>query len=222
MDNVNMDFISNYLDLIFHIDQVLQTWVQTNESLTYGLIFLIIFIETGLVFMPFLPGDSLLFMIGALCSAGLLSPTGSLLVCLSAAILGDQVNYTIGRHFGQRLLLPPFSKWIKQEGLHKSELFFESWGSLAIVLARFMPFVRTFAPFVAGISKMNRFTFTAFNALGAVIWVVGVGFLGYLLGEIPWVKSHIQALVLALIIVPGLAAIWGTLRSQTRKKTSPP
>jgi membrane-associated protein len=220
MDNVNMDIISNYLDLIFHVDQVLQSWVQTNADLTYGLFFLIIFIETGLVFMPFLPGDSLLFMIGALCSAELLSPTLSLWVCLSAAILGDQVNYTIGRHFGKHLLRPPFSKWIKQEGLARSEVFFAQWGALAIILARFMPFIRTFAPFVAGISKMNRLTFTSFNALGALIWVVGVGLLGYTLGEIPWVKSHVQALVLALIIVPGLLAIWGTLKSQTPKKTS--
>ena len=139
MDNVNMDIISNYLDLIFHVDQVLQSWVQTNADLTYGLFFLIIFIETGLVFMPFLPGDSLLFMIGALCSAELLSPTLSLWVCLSAAILGDQVNYTIGRHFGKHLLRPPFSKWIKQEGLARSEVFFTQWGALAIILARFMP-----------------------------------------------------------------------------------
>ncbi len=217
-----MDIISNYLDLIFHIDQVLQSWVQRNGALTYGLFFLIIFIETGLVFMPFLPGDSLLFMIGALCSAEMLSPTLSLVVCLSAAILGDQVNYTIGRHFGKHLLRPPFSKWIKQDGLQKSELFFAKWGPLAIILARFMPFIRTFAPFVAGISRMNRLTFTSFNALGAVIWVVGVGLLGFLLGEIPWVKSHIQAVVLALIIVPGLLAIWGTLKSQSPKKTTLP
>ena len=218
MDNGAMDFISNYLDLIFHVDQFLTAWVQSHGELTYGLLFLIIFIETGFVFMPFLPGDSLLFIIGALCSAELLSPVPSLLVCLSAAILGDQLNYTIGRNFGKHLLHPPFSKWIKLQALQKSEVFFEKWGSLAIILARFMPFVRTFAPFVAGISKMNRMTFTAFNAIGGMIWVIGVGLMGYLLGEIPWVKSHIQALVLILILGPGLLAIWSILKSQGNRK----
>ena len=218
MDNGFMDFISNYLDLIFHVDQFLTAWVQSHGELTYGLLFLIIFIETGLVFMPFLPGDSLLFIIGALCSAELLSPVPSLLVCLSAAILGDQLNYTIGRNFGKHLLHPPFSKWIKLQALQRSEVFFEKWGSLAIILARFMPFVRTFAPFVAGISKMNRMTFTAFNAIGGMIWVIGVGLMGYLLGEIPWVKSHIQAVVLILILGPGLLAIWGMLKSQGNRR----
>ncbi len=218
MDNGFMDFISNYLDLIFHVDQFLTAWVQSHGELTYGLLFLIIFIETGLVFMPFLPGDSLLFIIGALCSAELLSPVPSLLVCLSAAILGDQLNYTIGRNFGKHLLHPPFSRWIKLQALQRSEVFFEKWGSLAIILARFMPFVRTFAPFVAGISKMNRMTFTAFNAIGGMIWVIGVGLMGYLLGEIPWVKSHIQAVVLILILGPGLLAIWGMLKSQGNRR----
>ena len=218
MDNASMDFISNYLDLIFHVDQFLTAWVQSHGELTYGLLFLIIFIETGLVFMPFLPGDSLLFIIGALCSAELLSPVPSLLVCLSAAILGDQLNYTIGRNFGKHLLYPPFSRWIKLHALQRSEVFFEKWGSLALILARFMPFVRTFAPFVAGISKMNRMTFTAFNAIGGMIWVIGVGLMGYLLGEIPWVKSHIQAVVLILILGPGLLAIWGMLKSQGNRR----
>jgi membrane-associated protein len=218
MDNGAMDFISNYLDLIFHVDQFLTAWVQSHGELTYGLLFLIIFIETGFVFMPFLPGDSLLFIIGALCSAELLSPVPSLLVCLSAAILGDQLNYTIGRNFGKHLLHPPFSKWIKLQALQRSEVFFEKWGSLAIILARFMPFVRTFAPFVAGISKMNRMTFTAFNAIGGMIWVIGVGLMGYLLGEIPWVKSHIQAVVLILILGPGLLAIWGMFKSQGNRR----
>ena len=218
MDNACMDFIINYLDLIFHIDRFLPAWVQAHGELTYGFFFLIIFIETGLVFMPFLPGDSLLFMIGALCSAELLSPELSLLVCLSAAILGDQLNYTIGRHFGKRLVHPPYSKWIKLQALQKSEVFFAKWGSLAIILARFMPFARTFAPFVAGISQMNRVTFTAFNAIGAIFWVLGVGLLGYLLGEIPWVKAHVQVIVLALILGPGVLAIWGMLLSQGRGK----
>lgn len=217
MDNAPMEFISNYLDLIFHVDQVLDAWIHTNEALTYAMIFMVIFIETGLVFMPFLPGDSLLFMIGAFCSAALLSTPLAIGVCLSAAILGDQLNYSVGRHLGERLLLPPFNRWVKQEALYQSELFFAKWGSLAIILARFMPFVRTFAPFVAGLSRMHRLTFSAFNALGGFIWVLGVGALGYALGEIPWVKAHIQLLVLALIIGPGVLAIWGTLKQRSRE-----
>ncbi len=214
-----MDYISNYLDLIFHVDQVLDAWIHTNDTLTYILVFLVLFIETGLVFMPFLPGDSLLFMIGAFCSTGLLSTPLALAVCLSAAILGDQVNYTIGRYLGKHLLHPPYSKWIKQDALHQSEQFFEKWGALAIILARFLPFIRTFAPFVAGVSKMNRLLFTTFNAIGALIWVIGVGLMGYMLGEIPWVKAHIQSLVLALIIGPGLLAIWGTFRHRSRAQS---
>jgi membrane-associated protein len=213
-----MDLLSNYLDLIFHVDQVLDAWIRTNDILTYGMVFLILFIETGLVFMPFLPGDSLLFMMGAFCSTGLLSTPMALAVCLCGAILGDQVNYTIGRYLGRHLLHPPYSNWIKQEALQQSEAFFAKWGALAIILARFLPFVRTFAPFVAGVSRMNRFLFTAFNAAGAFIWVFGVGAMGYLLGEIPWVKAHIQSLVLALIIGPGLLAIWGTLRHRSRSQ----
>ena len=205
-------------DLLLHIDRHLDVVIQQYGAWAYGLLFAIVFAETGLVVAPFLPGDSLLFMIGALCSAELLSPELSLLVCLSAAILGDQLNYTIGRHFGKRLVHPPYSKWIKLQALQKSEVFFAKWGSLAIILARFMPFARTFAPFVAGISQMNRVTFTAFNAIGAIFWVLGVGLLGYLLGEIPWVKAHVQVIVLALILGPGVLAIWGMLISQGRGK----
>ena len=211
-----MDIIGNYLALILHVDQVLSAWVTDHGALTYGFVFLVIFVETGLVFMPFLPGDSLLVMIGALCSTGLMSMPWALGVCISAAILGDQVNYSVGRHLGKHLLHPPFSKWIKLEALHQSEIFFAKWGPLAIILARFMPFIRTFAPFVAGVSKMHRLTFSTFNAVGAVIWVMGVGMMGYLLGEIPWVKAHIEALVLALIIGPGLLAIWGSMRTSSR------
>jgi membrane-associated protein len=219
MDNAQMDYISNYLDLIFHVDQVLDAWIHTNDTLTYALVFLILFIETGLVFMPFLPGDSLLFMMGAFCSTGLLSTPTALAVCLTAAILGDQVNYTIGKYLGKQLIHPPYSKWIKQEALFQSEQFFLKWGALAIILARFLPFIRTFAPFLAGVSQMNRLLFSTFNALGAMIWILSVGLMGYLLGEIPWVKAHIQSLVLALIIGPGLLAIWGTLRQRARAQS---
>ena len=172
-----MDTISILFDFILHIDRYLEVFVQSYGVWIYVILFLIIFVETGLVFMPFLPGDSLLFVVGAMAGAELLNLPLVLVLLTTAAILGDQCNYLIVRHFGQRLLQSN-TRWFNRKAYDKAHAFYERYGSITIVLARFMPFVRTFAPFVAGVAHMDRRRFTFFNIFGAVVWVCGIGIAG--------------------------------------------
>jgi membrane-associated protein len=211
-DNAGMDTLFAFLDLLLHIDVVLKNWLTLHGELSYLFVFMIIFIETGLVFFPLLPGDSLLFMIGTFCGLGLMSTEISLAVCLSAAILGDQLNYWIGQHLGQKIIHSP-SPWISKGKLSQTQLFFQRFGSLTLVIARFIPFARTFAPFCAGLSLMNALHFSIFNLMGAVLWVTLVGMLGYFLGEVQWVKAHVQVVVWALILIPSALAIVSALKA---------
>ena len=206
-----MDILYPYLDLLIHIDLVVKNWITQHGDLSYFFIFLIIFIETGVVIFPVLPGDSLLFIIGTFCGLGLMSPEISLCVCLSAAILGDQLNFWIGQNLGQKILHAE-SPWISREKLSQTQLFFERFGSLTLVIARFIPFVRTFAPFCAGLGLMQPLQFSMYNILGAILWVLGVGSLGYFLGEVEWIKAHIQIVVWALILVPSALAIASAIK----------
>jgi membrane-associated protein len=180
----------------------------------YALLFLIVFVETGLVVMPFLPGDSLLFMVGALAGAGAMSLPVAMGVLLVAAILGDQVNYTIGRAVGPKVFQWENSRWFNRKAFDAAHSFYEKHGGITIILARFMPFVRTFAPFVAGVAEMNRATFTAYNVIGALIWVVGLTTVGYLFGNMPIVQEHLSKIIWALILIPGLIAIFGAWKAR--------
>ena len=203
------DMLAFLVDFILHVDVHLQAFVQAYGVWVYALLFLIIFTETGVVVMPFLPGDSLLFVVGTLCGAGLMNlPLAMALLC-AAAILGDQVNYSIGRYFGPKVWQWEHSRWFNKRAFEQAHAFYEKYGGITIVLARFMPFIRTFAPFVAGVAAMSRAKFSFYNVIGALIWVVGLTLAGYLFGNLPWVKDNLDKIIWALIIVPGLIAIYG-------------
>ncbi len=208
-----MDTLTLLMDFILHIDRYLEAFVQAYGVWIYAILFLVVFVETGLVVMPFLPGDSLLFVVGAMAGAELLSLPWVLGLLTAAAILGDQCNFLIGRHFGQRLLNAD-TRWFNRRHYHQAHAFYERYGSITIVLARFLPFIRTFAPFVAGVADMDRRRFTLFNFLGAFIWVWGICIAGYMFGHIGWVKANLDKIIWAMILIPGLMAVWGAWRAR--------
>ena len=208
-----MDTLTFLIDFILHIDRYLEAFVQAYGIWIYAILFLVVFVETGLVVMPFLPGDSLLFVVGAMAGAELLSLPWVLGLLTAAAILGDQCNYFIGRHFGQRLLNAN-TRWFNRQAYDQAHAFYERYGSITIVLARFLPFIRTFAPFVAGVADMDRRRFTLFNFLGAFIWVWGICTAGYLFGHLEWVKANLDKIIWAMILIPGLMAVWGAWRAR--------
>jgi membrane-associated protein len=209
-----MDLLLTLIDFILNIDVHLATFVEAYGGWVYGLLFLIIFVETGLVVMPFLPGDSLLFVVGAMAARGSLDLYVVMGLLLAAAIAGDQLNYTIGRHIGPKVFQWEKSRWFNRNAFDKAHTFYERFGGITIVLARFMPFARTFAPFVAGVAHMDRRVFTLFNVLGAVLWVVGVTLAGYWFGNLPWVKANLEFIIWGLILIPGLIAIAGALKAR--------
>lgn len=204
-----MELFAYLIDFIVHVDKHIAAFVQAYGMWVYALLFLIVFVETGLVVMPFLPGDSLLFVVGTLCGAGLMSLPLAIAILLAAAILGDQCNYTIGRHFGPKVFRWEQSRFFNRAAFNAAHMFYERHGGVTIIIARFMPFIRTFAPFVAGVAEMNRSKFTLFNVVGALIWVVGITVVGYLFGNLPFVQQHLQKIIWAMIIIPGLIALYG-------------
>ena len=204
-----MEYAAFLVDFVLHVDRHLSDFVTAYGGWVYALLFLIIFVETGLVVMPFLPGDSLLFVVGALCGLGLMSLPLAMALLTAAAILGNQTNYAIGRHIGPRVFAWPKSRWFNRDAFDRMHAFYERYGGVTIVLARFMPFLRTFAPFVAGVAQMTRSKFTFFNVTGALIWVLGLVTAGYVFGNLPWVQANLSKIIWALILVPGLIAIYG-------------
>jgi len=211
-----MDILTFLLDFILHVDVHLATFVQTYGIWVYALLFLIIFVETGVVVMPFLPGDSLLFVVGALCGAGLMSLPLSIGLLTAAAILGNQSNYTIGRFFGPRVFQWENSRFFNKKAFEQAHAFYEKYGGITIIAARFMPFLRTFAPFVAGVAQMTRSKFTLFDVSGGLLWVGGVTMAGYLFGNIPWVKQHLDKIIWAAILLPGLLVIFGAWKARRK------
>lgn len=209
-----MDILVFLIDLILHIDQHLLAFINDHGAWAYGLLFLIVFVETGLVVMPFLPGDSLLFVVGALGSSGKIELPLAVSVLLCAAIAGDQVNYSIGRSIGPRVFGWEQSRWFNRQAFDRTHAFYERYGGVTIIIARFMPFIRTFAPFVAGVSEMNRRRFTAFNVVGAVLWVMSLTLAGYLFGNIPFVKDNLTKFIWALILVPGAVVVLAAWKSR--------
>ena len=211
-----MDSMIPLFQHLLHADQYLSAFVAANGLWVYAVLFAVIFIETGVVVMPFLPGDSLLFVVGATASTGLLDISMALGVMFAAAVLGNQTNYTIGRWIGPRVFHWEDSRWFNKDGFDKAHAFYEKYGGVALIAGRFMPFVRTFAPFVAGVTLMTRRRFTLFDVTGAALWIVGVTLLGYAIGNLPWVKGHLQWIFLAMIIIPGALALIGILRKKTQ------
>jgi membrane-associated protein len=211
-----MDLLPFLIDFILHVDRHLAEFVAAYGVWVYALLFLIVFVETGLVVMPFLPGDSLLFVVGALCGTGVMSLPLAMAVLLVAAILGDQCNYMIGRYFGPKVFQWEQSRFFNKKAFDTAHSFYEKHGGITIVIARFMPFIRTFAPFVAGVAAMTRSRFTAYNIGGALLWVVGLTLAGYLFGNIPFVQTHLSKIIWAMIMLPGLIAIYGGWRASRR------
>ena len=209
-----MEIITFLTDFILHVDKHSEVFVQNYGMWVYALLFLIIFVETGLVVMPFLPGDSLLFVVGALCGAGLMSYPLAVGLLVVAAILGDQCNYTIGRYLGPKVFQWENSRFFNKAAFNRAHEFYERYGGITIILARFMPFLRTFAPFVAGVAAMSRLKFTAYNIVGGVIWVVGICTAGYFLGSIPWVKVNLDKIIWGMILVPGLIVMFGAWKAR--------
>ena len=211
-----MEILATLIDFVLHIDVHLATFVAAYGGWVYALLFLIIFVETGVVVMPFLPGDSLLFVVGAMCGVGLMSLPLVIALLIVAAVLGNQCNYAIGRYFGPKVFQWEDSRYFNRRAFNQAHAFYEKYGGITIVAARFMPFVRTFAPFVAGVAQMTRRKFTFYDVTGAVLWVGGVTLCGYLFGNIPWVKTHLDKIIWAAIFLPGLLVLLGAWKSRRK------
>jgi len=208
-----MELITFLIDFILHVDRHLEAFVTNNGTWVYALLFLIIFVETGLVVMPFLPGDSLLFVVGAMCGVGLMDYGLSVALLLTAAVAGNQTNYTIGRFFGPKVFAWEDSKFFNRRAFDQAHAFYERYGGVTLIAARFMPFVRTFAPFVAGVAQMTRRKFTLFDVTGGALWVGGIVTAGYFFGNIAWVKTHLDKIIWAMIFIPGALAIYGSWKA---------
>ncbi|MFN7711384.1 MAG: DedA family protein [Curvibacter sp.] len=209
-----MEIITFLIDFILNVDEHLEAFVQNYGMWVYALLFLIVFVETGVVIMTVLPGDSLLFVVGAMTGAGLMSYPVAVAVLLAAAILGDQCNYTIGRYFGPKVFQWEDSRFFNKRAFERAHNFYETYGGITIIIARFMPFLRTFVPFVAGVAEMSRVKFTLYNIVGAFIWVLGICTAGYFLGSLPWVKANLDKIIWGLILVPGLIVIFGAWKAR--------
>ena len=207
-----MEFFSFIIDFILHIDQHLTELAAQYGVWIYGILFLIIFCETGLVVMPLLPGDSLLFAAGSIAAIGEMNIHLMVVLLIIAAILGDAVNFVIGKYFGEKLFSNPNSKIFKQSHLQKTQQFYAKHGGKTIILARFIPIVRTFAPFVAGMGHMSYHHFLAYNVIGGVLWVTIFSYLGYFFGNMDIVKDNLSLVLVAIIVLSILPAIIEIIR----------
>jgi len=211
-----MDPISGFFDLILHLDRHLTDLAQTYGAWVYAVLFLIVFLETGLVVTPFLPGDSLLFVAGTIAAAGALNVHALVLLLIAAAIAGDSLNYAIGRYLGPRVFRFDDSRFFKRAYVDRTHAFFERHGGKAIIIARFVPIVRTYAPFVAGIGAMRYRRFLMFNVTGAVLWVALLAYAGFFFGNLALVRNNLTAVILGIIvlsIMPGIVEFWRARRA---------
>lgn len=212
-----MSAFSYLIDMFLHLDKHLGTVINNYGFETYLILFAIIFLETGLVVTPFLPGDSLIFAAATFAAMGMLNIYALVGILMVAAIFGDTVNYEIGRIFGNKLIKVSGGRLIKQEHLDKTNSFYEKYGGKTIIFARFIPIVRTLAPFVAGIGKMKYKNFITFNAIGGALWVVGVSAFGYFFGNIPVVRDNFSVVVIAIILISIMPAVIEILKSKLKK-----
>jgi len=207
-----VDLFAAFMDIVLHLDAYLLALTQQYGMWVYAILFLIIFAETGLVIAPFLPGDSLLFVAGALCGMGALQLELLIPLLIAASFSGDNTNYWIGRLLGLRLIKRMNGKFIKREHLDKAHAFYEKHGGKTIIIARFLPIVRTYAPFVAGVGLMRYRLFVLFSALGSVLWIVSLTVAGYLFGNIPVVKNNLTVIILGIIALSLLPALLELIR----------
>lgn len=216
-----MEALRHLIDIVLHLNRHLEGMVADYGPWIYGILFLIVFCETGLVVTPFLPGDSLLFAAGALAASGGLSLSLVVGLLIVAAVLGDTVNYAIGRFAGDGLQRR-FPRVVKKEHLDRTHAFFEKYGGKTIIIARFVPIIRTFAPFVAGAGHMSYRFFMVYNVVGAVLWVVLCSLAGYFFGNLAFVKNNFSAVILAIIVISILPAVVEILRERRRARLSNP
>ncbi len=211
--------MSQFIDLFLHLDTHLQSVISAYGTFTYVILFVIIFCETGLVVTPFLPGDSLLFAAGAFAAKGSLNLIILLVLLSLAAIIGDTVNYAIGRKIGDVVYQKNW-RFIKREHLDRTKAFYDKHGGKTIIFARYMPIIRTFAPFVAGAAKMDYSSFLSYNVIGGILWVVLLTCAGYLFGNLPFVEENFTLVILGIIIISILPGVIGWLRGKMQKKNS--
>lgn len=217
-------FLAQAIDVFLHLDKHLGVLIEQYGVWVYGILFAIIFIETGLVVMPFLPGDSLLFVVGAFCAAGGIDLPTIIGLLTVAAILGDALNYSIGRWVGPKVFGWQDSRWFNRKAFDRAHAFYETHGGKTIILARFVPLVRTFAPFVAGVAQMSYGRFAMFNVVGAIAWVVSLTVAGYLFGNIPWVRKNLEVIVIGIVVLSVLPVVfeWLKARRQSAKQPAAP
>jgi len=210
--------ITSIIDLFLHLDKHLEVITATWGIWIYALLFAIIFIETGLVAMPFLPGDSLLFVAGAIAAVGTMSLPTLMVILTIAAIAGDAMNYSVGRWVGHKVFSWENSRWFNKDAFNKTHEFYEKHGAITIVVGRFLPFIRTFTPFVAGVAEMTYPKFAFYNVIGGALWVCGLTGIGFLVGNHAWVKANFSLVALALIIIPSLPAIWVVVKHLVKSR----
>ena len=215
-----MEYITQFIELFLHLDKSLSSVIQTYGSTTYIILFLVILCETGLVVLPFLPGDSLLFAAGAFAAKGDMNIATLFMTLCVAAILGDSINYEVGRLIGPRIAQREKSRYVNKEHIDKTHQFYEKYGAKTIIIARFIPIIRTFAPFVAGLGTMSYKKFLQYNVIGGVAWVAICLFAGYLFGNIPLVKQNFTAVIFAIIIVSILPAVIEYIRHRSITKAA--
>jgi membrane-associated protein len=212
-----MELIKYFIDFILHLDVHLVDLVTKYGAWTYGILFLIIFCETGLVVTPILPGDSLLFAVGALAAKGGLNVFTVFVLLSIAAIIGDTVNYWVGKVVGPKVFSSESSRWLNKEHLRRTHEFYEKYGGKTIIIARFMPIIRTFAPFVAGIGQMSYGKFLLYNVVGGIVWIGGFLYAGFFFGNIPVIKRNFTLVVFAIIIISMLPAVFEAWRARRAK-----
>ena len=215
-----MSTFSQFVDIILHVDRYLVVILRDYGTLTYLFMFLLIFCETGLVFTPFLPGDSVIFALGALASIGSLRPWILYAVLSAAAVIGDSVNYAIGAKFGPAVFRKEDSRFFKKANLDRTHAFYEKYGALAIIVGRFMPIIRTFVPFVAGIGRMSYVKFFSYNVIGAIAWVSLFLWGGYFFGSMPFVKNNFSAVALAIIVISFIPPIVAAIKARSASKAT--
>jgi membrane-associated protein len=210
--------ILQFIDIFIHLDKYLTTIIQNYGTWTYLILFAIIFCETGLVVLPFLPGDSLIFAAGTLAALGALDIKGLIILMCIAAVAGDTVNYWIGWWVGPKIFQKENVRFLNKKHLMEAHAFYEKYGGITIILARFMPFVRTFAPFVAGIGTMSYWRFMSYNVIGGILWINIFGWLGYYFGNMPYIKKNFSLVIIAIVVISVMPAAIEYLKRRKNSK----
>ena len=213
-----MEYLSQFLDLVLHLDQHLAVLVQQHGTWIYAILFAIIFCETGLVVFPFLPGDSLLFVAGAVAAAGGMDVGILCAVLFAAAVIGDNTNYWIGHAIGPRAFRWEQSRFFNKAALLKTHAFYEAHGGKTVIIARFLPLARTFAPFVAGVGRMTYSRFFVYDLFGGALWIFSLTLAGYWFGNLPWIKNNLSLVIVVIVGVSLLPALFGWLRHRSASR----